>query len=86
MGWQTLAAYGAAAVVVIAIVLIAFRMLRREALDRGEDREAKENMEEVLNLDRVGHESDPEPIPIGLTEQLRRLRNLLSKTKAGGSK
>jgi len=79
MGWQTIAAYATIAIVVIAIVLIAFRMLRREARKTGADSEANKTLEEVLRRDQIGHKLAGGPIPLDRDEQLKRLRALAAK-------
>ena len=79
MGWQTLALYGAGAVVAIAIVYIAFRMIRREARKTGADSEALETLEKVLEADEKSHELDGRPVPIHLAEQQRRMRALQAR-------
>jgi hypothetical protein len=78
-GWQTLALYGAGALVAVAVVYIAFRMLRKEARKTGEDSEARKTLETVLEMDERLHELDGRPAPLSRPEQLRRLRALQAR-------
>lgn len=63
----------------IAIVYIAFRMLRKEARSVGGEREARETLERVLEMDEKAHELDGRPVPIHIDEQQRRLRALQAR-------
>jgi hypothetical protein len=79
--WQTLAIYGSALVGFVAIVYIAFRMIRREARSVGADKHAKEDLEAIVEADRIYHEMAGEPIPMSRSEQLRRLERLRNKVR-----
>ena len=79
MGWQTLAAYGVAGLAVVGIVYIAFRMLWRKGQESGEDKEARETLEKIVDKDRKMHEMAGRAIPMSRDEQLRRLKRLRDK-------
>ena len=62
---------------VIAIVVAAFLFIRREARMTGGEREARETLERAIEMDEKGHKLDGRPVPVGRSQQLKRLRALL---------
>ena len=79
MGWQTIAAYGAAAIVALGGVYMAFRMIRGETRRGGEAKEARETVETMVKEDARVHKLAGLPIPMSVVEQLSRLRRLRDK-------
>jgi hypothetical protein len=77
VGWEIYAGIGAAAAVVVGVIYIAMRMIRKEARAVGGEREAREKLEEFIELDKKRHALDGLPVPLGKREQSRRLRVLL---------
>jgi hypothetical protein len=77
--WQTVALYGTGAVVTVAVIYIAFRMIRREARRVGGDSEARETLERMVEMDHRSHEMDGRSIPLSKHEQLSRLRSLQAR-------
>ena len=77
MGWEIYALIGAGAVGVVGVIYIAMRMIRKEARAVGGEREAREKLEDFVELDEKRHALDGLPIPLGKRKQSRRLRALL---------
>lgn len=77
--WEAVAMWGSGAVVAIGVVYIALRMLRKEARRGGEDKEARETLEKIVDQDRKMHKLAGRAIPMYRDEQLRRLKRLRDK-------
>lgn len=76
MGWQLYLMFG---VVALGIVYMAFRIVRKEARAVGGEREARETLEKLIEMDEKRHKLDGIPIPLSKRKQLNRLRALLEK-------
>jgi hypothetical protein len=77
--WQTIALYGTVALVILGIAYMGRRMLVTQARKGAGDAEALETLERILEIDRKSHRMDGQPVPLGRTEQLERLRALLKR-------
>lgn len=86
MGWETLALYAFGALTVIGIVIVGYRMLRREARRGGADSEAMERLEEMAKRQKRGEDVASGPLPLGLADQLYWMRWLREKAHRRQSK
>jgi hypothetical protein len=76
MGWQI---YAAGAAVAVILGLTGLLLRRRDSRKRGAEREARETLERMVEMDEKGHELDGRPVPLSLDEQQRRLRALQAR-------
>ena len=69
---------GAGALVAVGVVYVAFRVIRRGALNEGGKSERTDNLEAIIKMDQKRHEHAGEPLPLSKRDQLSGLRSLLA--------
>lgn len=77
--WEVVAMWGSGAVIALGVVYMALKMLRNEARESGEEREARKTLEKIVDQDRKMHKMQGLAIPMSRDEQLRRLKRLRDK-------
>lgn len=69
---------GAGVLVAVGVVYVAFRFIRKGALNEGGESESRKNLQRIIEMDERRHARAGQPLPVSKRDQLRGLRALLA--------